>query len=130
MGKDTIEIEFTLPKPPSLNSYFNSKHWAMQTKFKKQYNEYIKERLDQHDKFFADTYKIDIIHNTRYDCDNAIIAVKFISDYLKDNNYVIDDTRKYFKGLSIRVAEDGEPIEKNTILVKLKLYGYEQLSEL
>jgi len=126
MQKDTVEIEFFLPKPPSLNQYFNSKHWAIKAKHKNEYNNHIKERMDQYDKFFAGTYRIDIVHNTRLDCDNTIIAVKFISDYLKDNGYVQDDTRKYFKGLSIRVADDGENIEKNTIFVKIKLYNYEQ----
>ena len=80
--------------------------------------------------FFADTYKIDLVHNTRYDCDNVIITIKFISDYLKDNGYVTDDSKKYFKSLSIRVADDGEDVKKNEILVSLKLYGYEELPDL
>jgi Holliday junction resolvase RusA-like endonuclease len=124
--KEHVEIRLMLPKPPSLNKYFNSKHWGVQTKYKKEYNGYIKEAMDQYEKFYAATYKIDVIHNTRYDCDNAIIAVKFISDYLKDNGYVTDDTRKYFKGLSIRVAEDADGVNKNEVLVKIKLYDYEQ----
>ncbi len=124
--EDFIEIEFTLPKPPSLNQYFNSKHWAIKAKHKNEYNKHIEESLNKYDKFFAQTYRIDIVHNTRYDCDNTIIAIKFISDYLKDNGYVTDDTKKYFKGLSIRVADDGEDIEKNHVLVKIKIYDYEQ----
>lgn len=122
----TEEIEFILPKPPSLNQYFNSKHWAIKAKHKNEYNKHIKECMDRFDKFFAGTYRIDIVHNTRLDCDNTIIAVKFISDYLKDHGYVTDDSKKYFKGFSIRVADDDDDLKKNTVFVKIKLYDYEQ----
>jgi|14_taG_2_1085336.scaffolds.fasta_scaffold09450_4 hypothetical protein len=124
------EIDFTLPKAPSLNQFYAGRHYSVRQKYKKEYNAEIKNVFDQYDKFFADTYKIDLVHNTRYDCDNVIITIKFISDYLKDNGYVTDDSKKYFKSLSIRVAEDGEVIEKNSISVKIKLYGYQELPEL
>jgi hypothetical protein len=124
------EINFTLPKAPSLNQFYAGRHYSVRQKYKKEYNAEIKNVFDQYDKFFADTYKIDLVHNTRYDCDNVIITIKFISDYLKDNGYVTDDSKKYFKSLSIRVAEDGEVIEKNSISVKIKLYGYQELPEL
>jgi hypothetical protein len=124
------EIDFTLPKAPSLNQFYAGRHYSVRQKYKKEYNAEIKNVFDRYDKFFADTYKIDLVHNTRYDCDNVIITIKFISDYLKDNGYVTDDSKKYFKSLSIRVAEDGEVIEKNSISVKIKLYGYQELSEL
>jgi hypothetical protein len=124
------EIDFTLPKAPSLNQFYAGRHYSVRQKYKKEYNAEIKNVFDQFDKFFADTYKIDLVHNTRYDCDNVIITIKFISDYLKDNGYVTDDSKKYFKSLSIRVAEDGEVIEKNSISVKIKLYGYQELPEL
>ena len=121
------EIDFTLPRAPSLNQFYAGRHYSVRQKYKKEYNAEIKNVFDQYDKFFADTYKIDLVHNTRYDCDNVIITIKFISDYLKDNGYVTDDSKKYFKSLSIRVAEDGEVIEKNSISVKIKLYGYQEL---
>jgi hypothetical protein len=124
------EIDFTLPKAPSLNQFYAGRHYSVRQKYKKEYNAEIKNVFDQYDKFFADTYKIDLVHNTRYDCDNVIITIKFISDYLKDNGYVTDDSKKYFKSLSIRVAEDGEVVEKNSISVKIKLYGYQELPEL
>jgi hypothetical protein len=124
------EIDFTLPKAPSLNQFYAGRHYSVRQKYKKEYNAEIKNVFDQFDKFFADTYKIDLVHNTRYDCDNVIITIKFISDYLKDNGYVTDDSKKYFKSLSIRVAEDGEVVEKNSISVKIKLYGYQELPEL
>jgi hypothetical protein len=121
------EIDFTLPKAPSLNQFYAGRHYSVRQKYKKEDTAENKNVFDQFDKFFADTYKIDLVHNTRYDCDNVIITIKFISDYLKDNGYVTDDSKKYFKSLSIRVAEDGEVIEKNSISVKIKLYGYQEL---
>lgn len=128
--EDYREVTFLLPKAPSLNQFYAGRHYSVRQKYKKEYNAEIKNVFDRYDKFFADTYKIDLVHNTRYDCDNVIITIKFISDYLKDNGYVTDDSKKYFKGLSIRVADDGEDVEKNEILVSLKLYGYEELPDL
>lgn len=129
--EDYKEVSFLLPKAPSLNQFYAGRHFSVRLKYKKEYNEHIKKCLDQYDKFFADTFKIDLIHNTRYDCDNAIVTVKFVADYLKDNGYVTDDSKKYFKGLSIRVVDDGETVEKDSVLVKIKLYGYEEkLSDL
>ena len=123
MKEEYREVTFELPKPPSLNKFYAGKHFAVRMKYKKDYNVHIKEALSQIDPFFADTFKISMVHNTRYDCDNAILTIKFLADYLKDNGYVTDDSKKYFKGLAIRTIEDGENIEKDKILVRLKLYG-------
>lgn len=127
MKKEYKEVVFCLPKPPSLNQFYAGKHFAVRQKYKKEYNAHIKKALEEFDQFYSETYKIDIVHNTRYDCDNVILAIKFLADYLKDNGYVTDDTKRYFKGLNIRVKQDDEPIEKNEIQVKLKLYEYELL---
>lgn len=123
MKEEYREVTFTLPKPPSLNQFYAGKHFAVRQKYKKEYNEHIKEALSQIDPFHADTFKICMVHNTRYDCDNTILSIKFLSDYLKDNGYVTDDSKKYFKGLDIRVIRDGEDIEKDKVFIRLKLYG-------
>lgn len=128
MKKEYREVTFSLPKPPSLNQFYAGKHFAVRQKYKKEYNEHIKKALAEFDQFYSETYKIDIVHNTRYDCDNVILAIKFLADYLKENGYATDDTKRYFKGLSIRAKYDDEPIEKDKIQVTLRLFEYEELS--
>ncbi len=121
MKEEYREVIFSLPKPPSLNKFYAGKHFAIRMKYKKDYNVHVKKQLEAFDKFHAETFKIDIVHNTRYDCDNVILVIKFLADYLKDNGYVNDDSKKYFKGFNIRVKHDDEFIEKDEVLVTLKL---------
>ena len=130
MKEEYKEVTFSLPKPPSLNKFYAGKHFAVRIKYKKDYNEHIEEQLKAFDKFHAETFQIDVVHNTRYDCDNVILVIKFLADYLKDNGYVNDDSKKYFKGLNIRVKRDGEPIEKDEVSVTLKLHNYTEYETL
>lgn len=118
------EIELNLPKPPSLNAYFNSKHWAVKVKYKKEYTKYCEEELDKYDAFTCNAYEIHIRYNTRHDVDNVILVSKFLSDTLVDRGIVKDDGNKYYKRLNIRVDKE---IPKDSVKVKVKLYGYETL---
>jgi Holliday junction resolvase RusA-like endonuclease len=122
-----IEIELNLPKPPSLNQFYAGRHFTVRQKYKKEYFNALEEAFKNYDEFFAETFEIDVFHNSRYDTDNCILAIKFTADYLRHRNFVKDDTKKYFKKLSIRVQED---LPKDIFKVKLKLYGYKELSEL
>ena len=122
-----IEIDLNLPKPPSLNQFYAGRHFTVRQKYKKEYFNALEEAFKNYDEFFAETFEIDVFHNSRYDTDNCILAIKFTADYLRHRNFVKDDTKKYFKKLSIRVQED---LPKDIFKVKLKLYGYKELSDL
>jgi len=122
-----IEIELNLPKPPSLNQFYAGRHFTVRQKYKKEYFNALEEAFKNYDEFFAETFEIDVFHNSRYDTDNCILAIKFTADYLRHRNFVKDDTKKYFKKLSIGVQED---LPKDIFKVKLKLYGYKELSDL
>ena len=117
----TIEIALYLPKPQSLNAFYAGKHWTIRKKHKEKYNQSIKEAFESYDDFTADQFSIRVEYNARYDVDNAIMCAKFVSDYLKDNGYAVDDTPKYFVKQS---TEYNNALKKNEFLCKIKLYGY------
>lgn len=124
MLKDTIELDLILPKPPSLNAYFNGRHWGGKVKLKKEYTEYCEAELEKYDPFFCESYEIHIKYNTRHDVDNVILISKFLSDTLVDKGMVKDDGNKYYKRLNIQVDKE---LPKNTSFVKVKCYGVKEI---
>jgi hypothetical protein len=117
----TNEIELSLPKPPSLNAFYSGKHWTIRKKYKDTYKAILLEAFERYDDFTADQYEINVEYNARYDVDNAIMCAKFVSDYLKDYGYVVDDTPKYFIKQSSKFNKN---LNKNEFLCHIKLYGY------
>lgn len=117
----TNEIELSLPKPPSLNAFYSGKHWSARKKHKDTYKAVLLEAFERYDDFTADQYEINVEYNARYDVDNAIMCAKFVSDYLKDYGYVVDDTPKYFIKQSSKFNKN---LNKNEFLCHIKLYGY------
>ena len=125
MIQSQFELDFLLPKPPSLNTVYAGKHYAVRQKYKKEYFNEIREVFQQFDEFRADTFQIHLRHNTRLDCDNLILAIKFLSDYLVAEKMVANDNKKHFKKMSICVANDEDEVPKNYIKVKIILGNYE-----
>jgi Holliday junction resolvase RusA-like endonuclease len=119
----SLEIELNLPKPPSLNAYFNSKHWAIKVKYKKEYTKYCEEQIALYDEFTCDTYEIHIRYNSRHDVDNVILVSKFLSDTLVDKGVVKDDGNKYYKRLNIQIDKE---LPKDAFLVKVKCQGVKE----
>lgn len=128
MIQSSFELEFILPKPPSLNTVYAGKHYAVRQKYKKEYFNEIRQVFQQFDEFRADTFQLHLRHNTRLDCDNLILAIKFLSDYLVSEEMVANDNKKHFKKMSIGVAKDEEQVPKNCIKVKLILGNYESIN--
>lgn len=114
-----LEIDLDLPKPPSLNAYFNSKHWAVKVKYKTEYTKYCEEELEKYDAFTCASYEIHIRYNSRHDVDNVILVSKFLSDTLVNKGIVKDDGNKYYKRLDIRIDKD---LPKDSFKVKIKCY--------
>lgn len=98
-----LVLEIPLLKPPSLNAYYAGGHWTKRKKAKDLYLANIKSFFSDYDPFSAKTFRIDLTYNSRYDCDNAIIAVKFLADSITHLNIVKDDSKKYFQEMSIKV---------------------------
>ena len=118
------EIELTLPKPPSLNQFYAGRHFTIRQKYKKEYFAALEEAFEGYDEFTAEGFSIHVSHNSRYDTDNCILAIKFTADYLRYRGWVKDDTKKYFKYLSIKVDEE---MDKKVFKVKIKFNGYQEL---
>jgi len=114
---DYYEIELSLPKPPTLNTFYAGKHWAIRKKRKADYNTYIEKALSNYDKWNMESFALDIRYNCNYDVDNAIIAAKFVSDYLTANGYIPKDTPNYFT--SQRTSFD-KSLQKGEFLVIIK----------
>lgn len=115
------DITIHLPKPPSLNKWYSGKHWSVRTKQKDQYQHAIREQLEKVDKFSMDRFSIAVDYNCRYDVDNAITCVKFLADYLRNNDYVADDTTKYF--FQQKTTFNPE-LKKDEFKAIIRCYGY------
>ena len=98
-----LTLTIQLLKPPSLNAYYSGGHWTKRKKAKDLYLADVTSYFDEHDAFNAKEFEIHLTFNGRYDCDNAIIAVKFLADSITALGIVKDDSKKYFQRLSIRV---------------------------
>lgn len=124
MMEDEVRISFFLPKPPSLNEFYAGKHFSVRTKYKNEYFKILDSVFADIDAFHCEVFRIDVLHNTRLDCDNVILAVKFLADYLRHCGMVENDNRRYFKSFSIGVEEDAEVVRKDFLKVTLKVRGY------
>lgn len=117
------QIVVTLPKPPSLNQFYAGKHWIVRKKHKDNYKNQLDLIFNEYEEFTAETFEIHIQHNSRFDVDNCILSVKFLADYLRDREWVLDDTKKYFKKFSISVNEE---LNKDEFRATIVLYGYKE----
>lgn len=86
----------------SLNDWYSNKHWTSRQKQKTQWHSFFSELLGNQVKLTK--YKLEIEYNSRLDVDNVMVQ-KFLNDTMKENGWIIDDNKKYFKGMSIAVNE-------------------------
>ena len=63
---------------------------------------HIVTEFEQFDKFTAEEFEIHLMYNGRYDCDNAIIAVKFLNDAIVHQGIVADDSKKFLSAINYR----------------------------
>lgn len=62
-----------------------------------------------------DKFRIEIEYNSRLDLDNVITLPKMLIDTMK-GVYIKDDTKKYYRGLSI---EPNEQLSGSTYIIKI-----------
>ena len=118
-------LKFKLLKPPSLNAYYAGGHWAVRKKSKDTNLAHIKEQFRlSGEKFTCEGFEINLVYNSRYDCDNAIIAIKFLSDAIVSLGYAPDDTKKFFKRLTIEVNTE---LKSNTFIAYVNFYNTKNL---
>jgi hypothetical protein len=100
------EIEITLGKVPSLNSFYSGSHWTKRKKAKDAALETIKSQLGFNQGAPYNSFRVRANVRYRYDLDNSIIAVKFTSDALKTLGWIKDDSPKYFRHLVLVWKEE------------------------
>ena len=123
MIEDYYEVTLNLPKPPSLNAFYAGRHWTARTRAKESYFKSIKEELKEIPNFTTERFSLSVRYNCRFDVDNSIICIKFLADYLRNNDYVIDDTPKYF----MKQSTSFDPsLEKNQFLATIKCHGFQR----
>ena len=98
-----LVLDIPLLKPPSLNAYYAGGHWTKRKKAKDLYLADVTSFFNKHDPFNAKMFEIHLTYNSRYDCDNAVIAVKFLADSITALGIAKDDSKKYFQKMSIKV---------------------------
>lgn len=84
----------------SLNKFYSSPHWTIRSKEKANW-QLIFSSIPILDKRRVNEYYLEIRYNSRLDVDNTILHGKFLIDYLRGINILIDDNTKYYKGLVI-----------------------------
>ena len=117
---DYISIEWSSSdmKPISWNSLYSQKHWTYRKKLKDSWRNFFTERLNQFDKMFAERFEVQLIANSRADIDNIGIMAKFFVDSLNNMGWIIDDSPKYYKKISI--ISDKENMKPNTFKITYK----------
>ena len=113
MDKRSIEVRWT-GKHVSLNKWYAGEHWSKRNTMKQEWKMFLLSLFRNHPKIVFDKFDITIRHNTRLDNDNMIPVVKFSCDFLKEFKYVTDDTKKYFRKLTI---EADESLKKDEIVL-------------
>lgn len=98
-------------KGVSLNQFYSQGHWYKRHEIKRKYSKIFDKLLKASDIKWMDKFSIIIFYNSRHDVDNVVGMEKLLVDTLKHEEtkegevkkygYIHDDSKKYYKGLSI-----------------------------
>jgi hypothetical protein len=105
--------------PISLNDWYAGKHWTVRKKQKDRWYAIFKEVLDNNIPNIKKEYRIKMHVNSRHDPSNVITMIKIFEDTLKKLGYIIDDSPKYCKGITIEPHPDLEKPSFNLVLESL-----------
>jgi hypothetical protein len=97
--EDVIDIEWH-GIDLSLNKWYANRHWSFRNKEKEfwatTFIRLLPKRTRQIDK-----YMITLKFNSRLDASNTVPMIKILEDTMKKEHYIVDDSRKYCKGIMI-----------------------------
>ena len=94
--------------PISLNKVYSTPHWTVRSKLKSKWFDIFKEYLDANPPEPIEKYNITLTVNSRLDPSNCIMVIKFFEDTLKKLEYIVDDSPKYCKSITIKPDENLE----------------------
>ena len=84
----------------SLNKWYANRHWTFRNKEKEFWSSTFIRLLPKRTKKI-DKYAITLLFNSRLDASNTIPMIKIFEDTMKKCHYIIDDSKKYCKGIRI-----------------------------
>lgn len=84
----------------SLNKFYSSPHWTLRNKEKDFWKGFFAKMPIKNNRKI-DKFQLTLYYNSRLDADNTILHCKFLIDYLRSIGLLIDDTKKYYKGVHI-----------------------------
>jgi hypothetical protein len=84
----------------SLNKWYSSRHWSFRNKEKLFWSNLFLKLLPKRTKKI-DKYMLTLYFNSRLDASNTLPMIKICEDTMKKNHYIIDDSKKYCKGICI-----------------------------
>ena len=88
----------------SLNKWYANRHWSFRKKEKDFWASLFLKLLPKRTKTI-DKYIITLKFNSRLDASNTVPMIKILEDTMKKNNYIIDDSKKFCKGIEIYTDE-------------------------
>ena len=95
----TIELEWE-GVDLSLNKWYANRHWSFRNKEKEFWANLFLKLLPKRTKKI-DKYIITLYFNSRLDASNTVPMIKILEDTMKKAHYIIDDSKKFCKGIQI-----------------------------
>lgn len=118
-------VSVVLPKPPSLNSTYEQKHWSSRKKSTDKnrglYKLLLLEQGEPKGLKDAKYYSVEVKANARLDVDNRVMVVKYLNDCLeRDLGWILNDSPKYFKRMLIEQDDD---MDKDVFVATISFHG-------
>lgn len=95
----TIQIEWE-GVDLSLNKWYANRHWSFRNKEKEFWANLFLKLLPKRTKKI-DKYIITMYFNSRLDASNTVPMIKILEDTMKKAHYIVDDSKKFCKGIQI-----------------------------
>lgn len=84
----------------SLNKWYANRHFSYRIKEKEFWSNLFIKLLPKSSKKI-DKYIITLHFNSRLDASNTVPMIKIFEDVMKKNHYIVDDSKKFCKGIEI-----------------------------
>lgn len=116
----SIEIEWE-GVDLSLNKWYANRHFSYRIKEKQFWSSLFLTLLPKRYKKI-DKYEITLLFNSRLDASNTVPMVKILEDTMKKESYIIDDSRKYCKGIHL-IPDDSLRKKHYKLIVNIISYA-------
>jgi len=104
----------------SLNKWYANRHWSYRNKEKEFWHNLFLKLLPKKIRVI-EKYAISLYFNSRLDASNTIPMIKIFEDTMKEESFIIDDSKKYCKGIQVFVDES---LGKKSYRLKVSILSY------